>query len=87
MPKARAELGCVCVCVCVCASLLTGPLAAKQIGAILSIDEAVLVPRLVAAHDPIPALLRQRGLFAERVLVLSKSEEYSRARLSAILYF
>jgi HAD superfamily hydrolase (TIGR01456 family) len=41
--------------------------------------EDALQSRLVAAHDPLPQLLKREKLFEQRVLVLSKTEQYSRA--------
>lgn len=51
---------------------------AKSLAKILGVSEAVFEKRLCSAHDPIPDMLREAGLFDQRVLVLSKSEGYSR---------
>ena len=51
---------------------------ARSLAKILGVEAATIAPRLVSAHDPIEAMLEERGLKGQRVLVLSKSEAYSR---------
>ncbi len=51
---------------------------ARSLAKIIGVEAESIAQRLVSAHDPIGAMLEERGLTGERVLVLSKSEAYSR---------
>lgn len=57
------------------------PTRAKEesVEKVLGLTPGSLHGRLVAAHDPIPSALRARGLWNQRVLVLSKNNSLSRA--------
>jgi HAD superfamily hydrolase (TIGR01456 family) len=51
---------------------------ARSLAKILGVEAETIAQRLVSAHDPIGGMLEQQGLRDKRVLVLSKSEAYSR---------
>jgi ribonucleotide monophosphatase NagD (HAD superfamily) len=51
---------------------------AENISKILQVAPEWLSERLVCAHDPIWETLKSEGLEKERILIISKSEQYSR---------
>lgn len=51
---------------------------ARSLAKILDVEAEWIAERLVSAHDPIGLMLKERGMLGERVVVLSKSEAYSR---------